>query len=350
MQSFKLYKAGILMLSLVLAFTIALESYWRSRGFKPSSNDDKVLWASQRKLLAVSGANTTVFVGGSRIKFDIDLPTWEKITDEKAIQLAMVATPGRIILRDLANDKSFRGKVVVDVMEVQFFSSDTVRRDKFARDALDYYYKETPAQSASAAINKLLESRLVFLEEGKFGMNELLNGLLVSNRKGVTGKLAFPKEFSSTSANRQTSMTPMFLANAGIRKKQMGLWSKGTLAIAEKAPRFRGDTVEVLLKQIKQSVDKICARGGSVIFVRPPSNGPFLEVENRVFPRHAYWDRLLEFTNAPGIHFTDYPETSHLVCPEWSHLSPEGARTYTKQLVRILQAEKGWSFSPNISN
>jgi hypothetical protein len=59
------------------------------------------------------------------------------------------------------------------------------------------------------------------------------------------------------------------------------------------------------------------------------------------FPRTAYWDRLLTFTGCKGIYFTDYPETAHLTCPEWSHLIPSDAVIYTKAFIQEMR-EKDW--------
>ena len=63
-----------------------------------------------------------------------------------------------------------------------------------------------------------------------------------------------------------------------------------------------------------------------------------------------YWDQLLAYTGCPGIHFEDYPETAHFKCPEWSHLAPQDAIAYTKNFIKILVKEKGWTFpKKNIS-
>src|SRR5687768_9413141 len=162
MKSNKLFNASILALFLVICFIFGLESYWRSRGFVPTFNDDKVLWSTKRKEIYKPAEEATVFIGGSRIKFDLDVPTWEKLTGEHAIQLAIVGTPGRLVLRNLANDQNFKGKVIIDVADAQFFSfPDSAQRDRLAREALEYYYDETPAQRSSAYINYFLESKLV---------------------------------------------------------------------------------------------------------------------------------------------------------------------------------------------
>lgn len=344
MLSYQIVKSFMLAITIVIAWIICLEIYWRSRGFTPTFNDDKMLWAVKRKEVYKPIDEATVFVGGSRIKFDLDVPTWEKLTGEKAIQLAIVGTPGRLVLRDLANDKNFKGKLIVDVAEAQFFSfPDSAQRDRLAREALGYYYDETPAQRVSASINHFLESKLVLLEEGKFSLTSLLNKVNVTNRPGVNmSPAAFtPLEFGAVNFSRQTWITPMFLADPALQQKQKAFWTRGM----KRASPIKGDTLHAFLNQIKSAVDKIRARGGTVVFVRPPSDGPYIEMENRLYPRQKYWDHLLEYTNTPGIHYADYPGTANLICAEWSHLTLEGAAIYTAQLVKILQEEKGWKFS-----
>ncbi|HEX6223501.1 MAG TPA: hypothetical protein VFZ52_03785 [Chryseolinea sp.] len=343
METRYLVQTSILTLALVIATIVSLEMYWRVRGFTPTYNDDKVLWSTTRKQVYKPADEATVFIGGSRIKFDLDVPTWEKLTGEKAIQLAIVGTPGRLILRDLANDKNFKGKLIIDVAEAQFFSfPDSARRDRLAREALAYHYDETPAQKASAYINYFLESRLVFLEEGKYGLTSLLNDLKLTNRPGVNVSpgVFTPKEFGVVDFNRQTSITPMFLANPKLQQRQKEFWTRGI----KMASPIKGDTLHIFLEQTKKAIEKIRARGGTIVFVRPPSDGPYIEMENRLYPRQKYWDYLLEYTNIPGIHYADYPGTANLICAEWSHLSRQDAAIYTSQLVKILEEEKGWTF------
>src|SRR3954470_11416253 len=83
MQPKHLTKTLLLMSALVVIFMAILELYWRGRGFKPAYNDDKILWANSRKEVYKPADQLTVFIGGSRIKFDLDVETWEKLTGEK---------------------------------------------------------------------------------------------------------------------------------------------------------------------------------------------------------------------------------------------------------------------------
>ncbi|HZF65205.1 MAG TPA: hypothetical protein VEZ55_11995 [Chitinophagaceae bacterium] len=342
MQSKKLIKAAVLALVLVLAFILAWEGYWRTKGYAATFNDDKALWAKKRAEVYQPSNKATVFIGSSRIKFDLDLATWRKLTGENAVQLALVGTSPMLLLKDLAEDTQFKGKLVVDITEVLFFSQNPVFH-KSAAEATAFYKRQTPSEKLSSFVNLGLESQLAFLEEKRFSLTTLLNDLEVPNRPGVFSFPSFPKGFEWTTAERQTYMSEMFLNDTAEVRKVTDIWT--TLIMSDKTPPTAGEALKAVFNDIKTAVDKIRSRGGEVIFVRTPSNGPMGDGEKKAYPREKYWDALLAFTGSQGIHYSDYPETAGLICPEWSHLSPEDAITYTEQLVKQLRGE-GW-FTPS---
>jgi hypothetical protein len=338
MQQKNLLKAVFLVLLLVAAFTFSWEMMWRSRGFEPTFNDDKVLWAAKRKDVYKPQNEATVFIGSSRIKFDLDIPTWRNYTGEDAVQLSIVGTSPRLLLQDLANDENFKGKLVVDITEVLFYSQNPGFH-KSAKDAIAYYKNQTPTQKLSSAINFSLESDLVFLEERKFALNALFNDLYLPNRAGVFVLPPFPKGFELTTQDRQTYMSDSFLADTNAINWQTGIW-KGMI-LGDKTPPVNGDALSQIFDEVYTAVNKIRSRGGKIIFIRTPSSHMFAEAESAGFPREIYWDKLLAITKADGIHFKDYDETKDLLCPEWSHLSREQAVDYTLHLVKVLQ-NKEW--------
>jgi hypothetical protein len=328
---------------LVLAFMTFWEYHLRNRGFKPTFNDDKILWAATRNRINNEAKPATVIIGSSRIKFDLDLHTWKDLTGHEAIQLAMVGTSPRPVLRHLAADETFKGKLIIDVVEGLFFSPRTFISEKSARESIEYFESETPAQKTSGILDHQLESHIVFIEEAKFGLTNLLNDLQLPNRQGVFSFPSFPHEFATVLYNRQTVMTPMFLSNPELIKRQIGNWAK--LGGLDKTPGIKGPPLEAVFKEVKECIDKIRARGGEVVFVRPPSSGGFAEAEAIAYPRAEYWDAMLTYTNTPGIHFEDYPTTANFKCPEWSHLHPDDVITYTGELVTILKNQMGWKFN-----
>lgn len=341
-------KAGILTVVLVATTLIGWEIYLRSHRFPISYDDDASLWSTKRIDVYQPADAATVFIGSSRIKYDLDIPTWENITGDKAIQLSMVGTSPRPFLDDLANDKKFKGKLIIDVTEGLFFGRNKKRTEKTSSEFEDYYKKWTPAQRFSSNVNFVVESRFVFLEKDKFSLNALLDELPIPNRKGVFKFPLFPKGFGMNTSERQNFMDEEFLKDTLQQKKQQNNWAM--LGNLDKTPGISGDTLLAVFKQVKNDIDKIKARGGQVLFVRTPSSGAYEDAEKAAYPREKYWNPLLTYTNTPGIHFEDHPEIAHFICPEWSHLSPQDAIVFTKNFIKILMEEKGWTFSKkNIS-
>lgn len=104
----------------------------------------------------------------------------------------------------------------------------------------------------------------------------------------------------------------------------------------EEAKGDFGKTVEMILGKTKVHVEKIRKKGGKMIFLRLPSTGQLREMENTFTPRQHFWDRILETTGAPGVHFEDYAKLKDFDCPEWSHLNRNDASEFTKPLIPIL--------------
>src|ERR1700744_6114078 len=169
MQTHMPGKSALLALIIVIAFFASLELYLRHQGAVADYDDGPELWAHSRDMVYESSDKATVFIGSSRIKYDLDIATWEKLTGNHAIQLSMVASSPRHFLTDLANDPNFKGKLVVDVTEVLFFSN--YGGNMYPDEFISYYKKRTPAQKVSFALDKPVESSFVFLNEGHYAIN-----------------------------------------------------------------------------------------------------------------------------------------------------------------------------------
>jgi len=94
---------------------------------------------------------------------------------------------------------------------------------------------------------------------------------------------------------------------------------------------------ETHLERIRVAVDKVQARGGRVVFVRPPSTGQVRELERQFSPREQTWDLMLQVTGAAGIHFEDHPDLAAFDCPEWSHLTAADAVGWSRALMPHLE-------------
>lgn len=335
-----LVKAAILAAALTLLGTAGWEIYLRNHGVQISYDDGPPLWSDKRAMVYEPSDKTTVFIGSSRIKFDLDIPTWESTAGTHAVQLAIEGSSPRPALEDLANDPNFKGRLVVDITEGLFFSNSPGGSEEPLAN-IKYYHDRTPAQQASFHLNRMLESQLVCLDQEHLSLNAQLDALEIPSRPGVFMMPIFPMDFTRVRFNRQMYMTERFVADTALQHRVSGIWSFfGKMAMH--APPTPPEELDAIFQSVKGCVDKIKARGGAVLFVRTPSSGPALMGESRGFPREKYWDRLLAETGCPGVHFADYPEIAHFVCPENSHLSPQDAVVFTRHFVDILNKEKGW--------
>ncbi len=129
------------MLALAALATTGWETWARSTGLEPGYyHDDNALWARERHR-ASELDRPTVIVGSSRVFFDIDLNTWEDVTGDRPIMLAIEGTDPMPFLHDLAADPDFNGTVLVGVTPPIFFTGYAERQG-----VLRYYRDETPSQ------------------------------------------------------------------------------------------------------------------------------------------------------------------------------------------------------------
>lgn len=334
-------KAGWFALALVILFVAGWELYWRNKGFQLSYNDDESLWAFTRKKIYNSSPARPVIIGSSRVKFDIDLAEWQNRSGYEPVQLALVGTSPRPVLTDLGNDKNFKGTLLIGVTEALFFAGEGTPMEIEARKRIGFYPKWSLSQQASFYINNVLEKSFLFLDENRFSLNSLLKRLPIQSRPGVFVFPNFPLQMGYTSPNRQEFFSNAFLADTSVQHGVQYVWSYLGATTPMKGPG--GDTLSAMIHSVKHSLDQIRSRGGKVLFLRMPSADPILEAEKKSFPREKYWDRLLSETKSDGIHYEDYPELSKYKCLDWSHLTPADARTFTADLMKIIEDKTRWN-------
>lgn len=329
----------------VLLFVIAIlswEIFLRQSGSDHGFDDAAPLWAHIRGQVYEPKEQSTVFIGSSRIKFDLDIPTWHRLTGgDHAVQLACVGSTPLPVLYDLAKDVNFNGKLVIDVTEGLFFSTSPGSADSPDK-YIKYYHDLTPAQRASFVLNRPMESTFVFLDKDNYSINAMLDKMELKSREGVFMSPIFPRDFDRTDPFRQSSMKPAFVADTNQHRQVKNIWK--FFASRRKGPPISGMPLDSMIHEVKKATDRIKSRGGQVVFVRTPSSGTSWEKESEAFPRELYWDKLIAVTQCPGIHFGDDIATAYYKCPEDSHLSPKDAVAYTKILLQHLQADAGWRF------
>lgn len=333
------FQSAILTAVIVLTVVTAWELTLRHQGYVTDYDNSPALWANERAKVYQGADKSVVFIGASRIKYGLDIPTFENTTGLSVVQLAIEGSTCRTILDDLANDVNFKGRLIVDVTELIIFSNSPFFFKK-PTENLKYYHKHTPAEQASFYVNNFLESQFVFLDKDNLSLNAQLNALEIPSRKGVFMMPTFPADFDRGTFARQSYMANSFVNDTTKQQQVQAIWEFLGKGLGQGAPMPDAE-LNAIFESIKTATDKIKARGGDVIFVRTPCSGLSLG-ELKGFPREKYWERLLNYTHCQGIHFTDYTATNHFICPEFSHLKPTDAVIYTQSLIQTLDKDKGW--------
>jgi hypothetical protein len=308
------------------------EWYWRAYGVKPGITNSDGLWAIQRRRIDAGEGNATVLVGDSRLFFDTRLPVWERLDGRRPIQLCFEGTSGLVVLQDLAADPSFTGRVVVGVAPDVFFSGF-----KFRAAAIRYAHKESPSQRIGEWLSMHFIEPYFAFDDPDYALQTVLARqpwpLRVPQRQPVR-KLAITESDRNTYLWPKLETDPQYLAIArNTWLNHMQPWDD------DPPPAEDLKNARRQVAQAARAVATLRARGVKVLFVRMPSTGPYLEYENRKYPRALTWDALLAASGAPGIHFEDYPQLQGYELPEWSHIKYADSERFTAALYTIIQRD-----------
>ena len=309
----------------LVAGVIALEVNARRLGLHAGDLDNsEVAWVKER---VRSEAADVAIVGDSRILFDTDLDRFEALTGTRPVQLAIHGTSPLTLLEDVAANENFRGLLIVGLADTMFFQpfdgygGYVKRRNDFT----------TPSGRIGIEIDHVLQRRLAFLDSNH-RLSVAAHRLDPNFRAGVEGPMDDIWKVSEVGENRATWMWPRIEYDPFYTNRTRWAW-KG---FKEKFPY----TPQLIAKgqaRAKAAVDRIRARGGEVVFVRPPS-APQLRVnEEAQVPKAKGWDALLRNTRGVGVHIDDLPASVQgLTLPEWSHLNRRCATVFTDAYVRRL--------------
>ncbi|MEO7423998.1 MAG: hypothetical protein ABI036_02360 [Fibrobacteria bacterium] len=325
--------------------TAGWEVYARSLGYGPSLDDTPNLWAPQRARAVGARRDQVVFVGDSRTLFDMDLAVFRnEIGGPEPIQLATVGSNPLIILEDLAKDTSFAGTAMVGLvpgLAAAAAGPPVANPTRF----VTHYHHWTMANRMELPLVIWLNERLAFLNEDLTLARLIETKLPLPERPSVFSP-RLPPYMYTLDRNRQARMTEAVATNGALQHQIQQGWlplfrgpPRPAVFTPEQWGKMLSDGWESNLRRFKQSVASIQARGGRVIFSRPPSSGELYALERKNTPNAAFWDRVLAETGAPGINFEDHAELQGFDCPEWSHLNARDATEYTKRFARILKAQ-----------
>ncbi|WP_431159374.1 hypothetical protein [Winogradskyella poriferorum] len=316
------------------------ELYWRSQGVVPNLDDNKDLWANQRERLDDDNSNMTVFIGSSRILYDIQLDIWEELTNKEPIMLAVQGSSPLPVFKDIVENTDFKGTLMVGITPPIMFS--TVYPEAFPirrpQSKVDYYENRTYAQRINHKLSIPLQTNLAFIRDGDedwdtdLDLKTLLKQIHIGERAGPP-HVPF-NNFEEITLTRHMKMPDFVTNDTAYANTIKAAWKD--MVLGDRPPPDKEATTAAFV----ELAEKFKARGGNLILLRCPSSGFFKEVEAKGFPRNEYWDPLVEQVGAKAYHYDDYPQFRDLFLPEWSHLATEDAQFFTREFIGILKKDK----------
>lgn len=286
-------------------------------------DNSEVTWTNEK--LRAAGAPAAI-VGDSRILFDTDLNRFEALTGVRPIQLSIHGTSALTLLENVADDPQFRGVLIVGLADTMFFQPF----DGYGGYVHRFDEFRSPYRIVSNEIDHALQRRLAFLDSN-YRLSVVAHRLDPDFRAGVEGPKDDIWKVMEMGERRQGYLWDRVEYDPVIRARSRWAW-KG---FKEKFP-FTPQLIAKGQARAKAAVDKIRARGGDVVFVRPPS-APELRVnEEAQVPKAKGWNLLLRNTRSVGVHIDDLASAQGLPLPEWSHLNRRCATVFTDAYVRRL--------------
>lgn len=321
--------------------TAGWEAAVRLRGYGPAPDDNADLWAERR---AAVRPDSLVLVGTSRMLFNADLDVLERALGRRPVQLALAGSSPFPVLADLAQDESFRGTVILDLVPAMFLAPGGPPMEVSLK-ALQRHREWTPAQRWSHELGKPVEANLAFLNADDLALGKLLERIELTERAGFHAPPKLPPYFYTVDAERRGRMVPeAAVIGSPLQQTVVSRWlplftppPPPAHVPPEQFGAMMSRTIEARFGETQRHIAAIRARGGDVVFVRMPVQGPLLEREEMLAPLAATWDRLVRENNVAAINFTDHAELASFTLPEWSHLSAPDSVEFTRRLAPHLQ-------------
>lgn len=321
-------------LALLVLLLVGWEAYWRAYGATPSIRNTFGLWAIQRRRIDAGEGDATVLLGSSRTYFDIQLPVWERLSGRAPIQLSYEGTSPLTAVEDLAADPKFTGRLLIGVAPDLFFSGEG-----FALGVARYAHKESPAQRVGQWLSMNFIEPYVAFYDSDYALRTVFARQSWPQRPGKHW-FTDVRKLSMHDPDRNAYLWDKVETDPKYRALARSIWQEGFVSYPEDpSPQEILKSENEQIQRAVKAVAQLRAHGVRVLFIRLPSDGPYLAYEERLYPRTRSWNALLAATKAPGLYFSDYPELRGYYLPEWSHLTHAEAERFTAEFYGIIQRD-----------
>lgn len=311
----------------LLAVAVALggwEGYLRLRGVVPSVASRTSVWVASRYRVR---STSTVAAGTSRMLAALDPDEWARdFGGDPAIQLSVLGGSTIRLIEHLADSPAFRGLVIADV--APFFTFDTgPLPTRLVDDRVAAYQRArtSPAQRIEAVLRTWVPSLFAF-RRPEFGADNLLQAVAAGTPLPVPAV-----------AVRPDGWAPLDFRRAGVEANSRRVLSPATFEHLQSVPPD-DSTFHAQLARLASAVDRLRARGASVVLVYMPGCGGRKLMEERRYPKERYWTAVRRQVPALVIDFEAFPEAGSLPCYDGSHVDRSDADRVTAWLAAQTRA------------
>ena len=323
------WKRTVVAVAVFMAVILVIwEIFWRSMGFVVSHHDSNAFWSTKRDLASEVGSKGIIITGSSRVFYGLDANLIEKRTGRPVVQLAVNGGATLPLLEDLAQDESITGTIICGIVPLYFF--DLRKHYKEAQARIRYYRQRSPSEKAGQWIAFQLEKLFVYPEKDELFYQIFINSAALI--KGIRFDPGISKQLVFIDGERRTFMPPLILSSSEVREALARKLRTGL-----NSPELPDEKdLEDIIGRTAKAVSKLKSRNASIVFVRMPSSGKYLEAEKKFWPREKFWDRLVQRSGAPAVYYEDHSGLDRFMCPDDSHLSKEDASLFTERFLEIL--------------
>ncbi|MFN2354610.1 MAG: hypothetical protein ABR512_08820 [Desulfopila sp.] len=297
------------------------EVIWRYQGFSPSITDDWPIWSHIRRQ-ANGDADDVALVGASRILLGLDPRILQKKVGGSVHMLAIDGSNPLPVLADLGNDPDFKGTVICSIAPLWLAAEVDSSGDRTAK-WLRKYATQPLSSRLETSFALQIQAHLVF-RYGGLAPQKLWH-------KWRQGRPVEPP-YAPMRADRYRRADYSLADLQSLRASRV----ERTRELHDEAVMLQPQDFLQRVEDIEHSVDQIQQRGGAVVFVRFPSCGAVLRIEEETVPRQRYWDVFAAEISASTLHFADYDELDTFDCMDGSHLNYDDAARFTRNLADLF--------------
>ncbi|MEO1527805.1 MAG: hypothetical protein AAFX06_20435 [Planctomycetota bacterium] len=299
----------------------ATEQLLRGSGYESGPHDDDAFWAFHRLAADNLERDGVVCIGSSRCQADVRIKQLSDAISRPVVQLSIAGSSPLPVLEDLATHSTFRGTVVLSISPHHAFSRRLDRTGK-SQDWIKRYHEIKSSPGERMELKLKIGARNSVLLRQDFNWRTVLNRYVL--RREPAYKEVFTKE-----TRWKHFPDVMKGARSGFQ-----------LDIPESDRDL--ESRDTLIERYAAAIRIIEQRGGKVLIIRPPSTGydcedaGFIDTEKRSFPRHAFYDRLVQHCDVPDFHAEDVPTLKDLRGVDGSHLCNSDAKRFTQRLALVI--------------